>query len=45
MSGMMTWVGGSEVLDEVVTRQLEGRKAACVVMPKRAAAATLMSGA
>ena len=45
MSGMIMWVGGSEVLDDGVTKQLAGRKAACVVMPKRVAKATLMSGA
>ena len=45
MSGMTMCVGEGEEVSEVVTRQLAGRNAACVVMPKRAAKATLMSGA
>ena len=37
-------VGGGQRESEGVTKQLAGRNAACVVMPKRAAKATLMSG-
>ena len=44
MSGMMMWVGGRDVDEEGVTKQFDGRKAACVVMPNRAANVTLMSG-
>ena len=44
MSGMMMCVGGWEAVEDGVTRQFAGRKAACVVMPNRAAKATLMSG-
>ena len=44
MSGMMMWVGGRDVDEEGVTKQFDGRKAACVVMPNPAANVTLMSG-
>ena len=44
MSGVMMWVGGREANEEGVTRQFEGRKAACVVMPNGAANVTLISG-
>ena len=44
MRGMIMWVGGRDVDEEGVTRQFDGRKAACVVMPNRAANVTLMSG-
>ena len=37
-------LGGLDVEDVGVTRQFVGKNAACVVMPKRAANATLMSG-
>ena len=44
MSGITMWVGAESDVSAVVTRQLAGRKAACVVMPKVAAKSTLMSG-
>ena len=44
MSGMIMCVGGWEAVEDGVTRQFAGRKAACVVMLNRAAKATLMSG-
>ena len=44
MSGMTMCVGDWETVDEGVARQFAGRNAACVVMPKRAANATLISG-
>ena len=43
-SGITMCVGGREAEDEGVTRQFAGRIAAWVVMPNRAANATLMSG-
>ena len=44
MSEMTKCVSDWETVDEGVTRQFAGRNAACVVMPRRAANATLISG-
>ena len=44
MSGITMCVGGLEAGEEGVTRQFVGKKAAWVVMPKRAGNETLMSG-
>ena len=44
IKGMTIWVGAGPRESEVVTKQLAGKNAACVVMPNLAAKSTLMSG-